>query len=404
MSDGIVFVGLDLGNTNHAVCVTNGAGQVLVEKLVANDLVAVTTLCHATEGVARSQVHVGVESRHAAIVDTLQGLGFQLFTINPKQVDRFRERASVAGAKDDRRDARVLAQTLRTDAEHFHLLEESTAELVALSMLNADVDRLAEELRRSANRLRDLVLRCWPFLLLCCPGADEAWFWEVMRAHVNDASCTSRITDIMAAHRRRKRCYEVLSALDGHLEGSAAARSATRPVLLRVLEQLELLSTLLKRAQAERDACLHRMKGTNDAPSDVDRVLSIPGVGEQTGAHLVTSVVQVLKRPDGLAIARALCGVAPVTKRSGKQNRTEMRHACSARLRLALHHAAASAAVWDEGFHALYRRQRAAGHGHARAVRAVGDKLLRVLDALMRHGTMYTGTRRTPTKTELVAA
>jgi transposase len=398
-----VFVGLDLGNTNHAVCVTNGAGQVLVEKLVANDIVTVTTVCAATAGIAHDDVHVGVESRHAAVVDALLGLGFRVFSINPKQVDRFRERGSVAGAKDDRRDARVLAQTLRTDGEHFRRVESPSACVVSLSSLNAEVDRLSEDVRRSANRVRDLVLRCWPFLLLQCPGADEAWFWAVLRAVLSDDVTPAGVERIMKSHRRRKRTAEVLAALSGHLEGSSAVKAATAPVLQRSLDQLEHLSTLLKASEVARDACLVSMKGTAEQPSDVDRLLSVPGVGMQTGAHLATTVVPLLKEADGLTRARALCGVAPVTKRSGKQCRTEMRRACSARLRLALFHAAASAAVWDESFHQLYSRQRAAGHNHARAVRAVGDKLLRVLDALLRHSALFQGTRRHPFKTAVVA-
>ena len=41
--------------------------------------------------------------------------GFALYAINPKQLDRLRDRFSVAGAKDDRRDAYVLADGVRTD-------------------------------------------------------------------------------------------------------------------------------------------------------------------------------------------------------------------------------------------------------------------------------------------------
>jgi len=38
----------------------------------------------------------------------------------PKQLDRFRDRHSPAGAKDDGRDAFVLADSLRTDPSSFH--------------------------------------------------------------------------------------------------------------------------------------------------------------------------------------------------------------------------------------------------------------------------------------------
>ena len=42
-----------------------------------------------------------------------------VFAVNPKQLDRFRDRHTVAGAKDDRRDAWVLADSLRTDPAAF---------------------------------------------------------------------------------------------------------------------------------------------------------------------------------------------------------------------------------------------------------------------------------------------
>ena len=42
--------------------------------------------------------------------------------INPKQMDRFRDRFTASGAKDDRRDARVLADSLRTDRRSFRQL------------------------------------------------------------------------------------------------------------------------------------------------------------------------------------------------------------------------------------------------------------------------------------------
>src|ERR1700704_4301145 len=45
--------------------------------------------------------------------------GFAVYAINPKQLDRLRDRISVAGAKDDRRDARVAAAGLCTDPQLF---------------------------------------------------------------------------------------------------------------------------------------------------------------------------------------------------------------------------------------------------------------------------------------------
>src|SRR5262249_19747826 len=55
------------------------------------------------------------EVPHGPIVETLLERGFAVYAVNPKQLDRFRDRFTVAGAKDDRRDAHVLGDAVRTD-------------------------------------------------------------------------------------------------------------------------------------------------------------------------------------------------------------------------------------------------------------------------------------------------
>jgi hypothetical protein len=64
-------------------------------------------------------VGIAIEVAWGAVVDTCMENDFSVFSINPKQVDRFRDRYTVAGAKDDSRDARVLASALRTDPNSF---------------------------------------------------------------------------------------------------------------------------------------------------------------------------------------------------------------------------------------------------------------------------------------------
>ena len=54
-----------------------------------------------------------------ALVELLVERGFAVYAINPKQLDRFRDRFTPAGAKDDRRDALVIGDSLRTDPQAF---------------------------------------------------------------------------------------------------------------------------------------------------------------------------------------------------------------------------------------------------------------------------------------------
>ena len=91
-----------------------------------------------------SKVGVAVETPRGPVVESLMERGFAVHSINPKQLDRFRDRFSPAGAKDDRRDARVLASALRTDPHCLRRLESTDPAIVELrewSRLNEDLTR-----------------------------------------------------------------------------------------------------------------------------------------------------------------------------------------------------------------------------------------------------------------------
>ena len=64
------------------------------------------------------QIAIGIEIRRGALVKTLVERGLAVYSLN--QMDRFRDRHTIAGAKDDRRDAWVIADSLRTDMKLFH--------------------------------------------------------------------------------------------------------------------------------------------------------------------------------------------------------------------------------------------------------------------------------------------
>jgi hypothetical protein len=76
-------------------------------------------------------------------VEVLLGHGFEVFSINHKQLDCFRDRYFPAGAQDDGRDALVLANSLRTDQHCFRALHLSDPRIIRLRELT----RVDEELK-----------------------------------------------------------------------------------------------------------------------------------------------------------------------------------------------------------------------------------------------------------------
>ena len=104
-----------------------------------------------------------------------------------------------------------------------------------------------------------------------------------------------------------------------------------------------------------------------------------------------------------LAGLRALGGIAPVTKRSGKRNLQVMRRACNTRLRYAFYHWGRTATQRDSHAKHHYAQLRQKGHSHGRALRGVVDRLLSVAVAMLKQDTCYDPARRQRTKVVLAA-
>jgi len=81
-----------------------------------------------------------------------------------------------------------------------------------------------------------------------------------------------------------------------------------------------------------------------------------------------------------------------------------MRRGCSPRLRDALFHSVSCHVQWDPHSRGQYDKLRAAGHGHARAVRGVADRFLYLVVALLKKGTLYDPQRRVAAETLTPAA
>jgi transposase len=125
---------------------------------------------------------------------------------------------------------------------------------------------------------------------------------------------------------------------------------------------------------------------------DVDIILSLPGIGRVVTATMLAEAPQAVAERDYHAL-RSLSGVAPVTRKSGKRRVVIMRHACNNRLRNAFYHAARVSSQADPHSHAVYSELRRRGQSHGRALRAVADRMLRILVAMLESGTLYDAAR-----------
>jgi hypothetical protein len=82
-----------------------------------------------------------------------------VFSINPKQLDRFRDRYTVSGAKDDRRDAFVLAESMVTDIDAYREVKAESPFVVRVRELSRTVIDFDKERRPLCTHVRELLFR-----------------------------------------------------------------------------------------------------------------------------------------------------------------------------------------------------------------------------------------------------
>src|SRR6267143_1807006 len=158
------YLGVDWADAEHAVWVEDEAGMKVISR----------TVPHTVDGFAEfgrwlderraagRERWAAIEKPEGRIVDFLLDHGVVVFAINPKAVDRARDRFRMSGAKSDPFDARVLATFLRTDHGHLAPLRPSSEAAQELKGLTRDYTRHVRQQTRLLNQLTAALKAYYP--------------------------------------------------------------------------------------------------------------------------------------------------------------------------------------------------------------------------------------------------
>ena len=398
------FVGLDWATEQHRVCLLDADGNCIAERDVKHEGAALLELCAwllNKSAAPPAEIGVAIETPRGPVIEALLEHGFQVFAINPKQLDRFRDRFTVAGAKDDSRDAYVLGGSLRTDPRAFRRLSVDDPLVIELREWSRMHDELMQERTRLANRMRGQLWRYYPQAGELTDDVAADWFldlWQQVPTPEHAARAREKtIARILNNHRiRRLDAAAVLDILRKPplpvVPGSIKAATAhIRHIAARVKlinQQIKEATLRLDQLCAEIEAAAENSPGQICEQRDIEILRSCPGLGRINIATLLAEACEPLRRRD-YQVLRVLSGAAPVTRRSGKSRFVVRRHACNSRLAQALYHWARVALQHDPVSRQRYAALRRRGHSHGRALRSVGDRLLYVLCTLLERQTPF---------------
>ena len=386
------YLGIDWSDKFHQMWVIDASGQKIAEKKIIEDVNGLTEFGGWLNGCRANGVELwaAIEKPHGRIVDFMLDHGVVVHPVNPKALDRARDRFRTSGSKSDCFDAYVLAEFLRTDHGHLRALEPASEQAQELKLLTRDQHRLMRQKTRLLNQLTTTLKEYYPRPLQAFSSLDTQIALDFLKAYPTprDLSKLGRRQWNRFAKREHhlgeERCQELWQKLTQ--PQLAVPEHVVRP-------KAQLLGVLVIQLGALRQAIEtynDRIRSFFASMPAAKVVQSLPG--GKTGTIVVTIWAELgdaKNRWKSFRQLQAEAGVVPVTKASGKSYVVRFRFSCNKVLRHAAYWMAFASLNRSEWANHYYREQRAKGHNHHQALRALGAKWLKIIFIMWRDHKPY---------------
>lgn len=331
---------------------------------------------------------VAIERPDGPVVDTLLEAGITVVVISPNQLKNLRGRYGSAGNKDDRFDAFVLADTLRTDRSRLRPLLPDTPATATLRRTCRPRKDLVAHRVALANQLRAHLRVVFPGVVGLFADLDSPIslaffdvFCPVSTARTARTGCRSSAWP--AGWPPLATAAVLHDRLTGAPRGATGDEGAANAHITRAMvAALTSVATQIKTldAQIAEQLSLH---------ADAHIFTSLPRSGTVRAARLLAEIGDCRARfptPESLA---CLAGVAPSTRQSGKVKHVGFRWAADKQLRDAVCDFASDsrrANLWAAD---RYNRAIARGHDHPHAVRILARAWLYAIWHCWQDGAAY---------------
>jgi transposase len=367
MDSGTTYAGVDWASRAHAVCIVDERGSALERFEVEHSEPGLRSLGRRL--VKAGVTGVAIERPDGPVIDALFAAGLTVYVIASRHAKAMRTRYGTAGNKDDRADAYLLADVLRTDGQRLRPLQpDSPATITLRATVRARKDLVQTRIR--------LMQQLRAHLELVYPGA-VGLFWELdspialrfLLRYPSAANAVWLSPKRMAAWLKGEGycgrttpdelCRRLETAPAGVTDQEAEARSAVTLAFVRSLlavrdQVAELEARIAEQLELHPDGAIFR---------------SLPRAGQIRAANLLSELGDVRERfptPESLA---CLAGAAPSTRQSGQHLSVTFRFACDKKLREALVDFAEDSRFANPWAADVYARARARHKTHPHAGR-----------------------------------
>ena len=366
--------GIDWARDDHAVSIVDAKGREITRKTIGHNAVGLRDLLTTLQRAGVSEV--AIERPDGPVVHALLEAGITVVVISPNQLKNLRGRYGSAGNKDDRFDAFVLADTLRTDRTRLRPLQPDSPATVALRQTCRARKNLVAHRVAIANQLRAHLMIVFPGAVGLFADIDSpislAFLARFDCQDRADWLSVTRMANWLASvgYSGRTHASELHRRLTAAPRGAAGIDGATITATF-----VEVLSTVSAQIKTLDQSIAEQL----DAHADTHIFTSLPRSGTFRAARLLAEIGDCRARfptPESLAY---LAGVAPSTRQSGKVKHVGFRWAADKQLRDAVCDFAGDSRRANPWAADLYNRARARGHDHPHAVRILARAWLYII-------------------------
>jgi transposase len=388
-----VFVGVDMAKTEHFAQATTTDGVELFARPVLNDQTAIEKLIDDAAAHGRVAIVIDMTASAAQLLMTIAAQQrVPVAYVTGLQMRRAAD-LYAGSAKTDPRDAWVLADFARRNADRLAWLDVGDELLLQLRVLNGrDVD-LATDANRIINRTRDA-------LTAVSPGLERVVGQRLVQAGVRDLMAKwSTPTALRPAGRTRirnvikKRSPRIAAKIADEIWVALEAQTVTLPAEGTWGQVVADLLADLERIQQQRDRLAAQIEETFLSHPLGQVLVTLCGFGPRTGARTLAEIGDPARFANGSRLA-AYAGLSPTDWRSGRSINAAFQHrGGNHRLKNAMFLAAFVATQHDPDARAYYERKRAEGKKHNAAVICVARRRCNLIWAMLTTATPYDPSR-----------
>jgi len=390
-----VYLGIDWSERKHDVCFMNEAGAVIQELTIEHSAEGFLKLeaARQTMGLTPTDIAIGLETAHSLLIDFLLDQTYPLiYILPPHQVKGNQGRYAQSGAKDDRRDAWVIADMLRTDRGRWHAWQMDSLLTRQIQVQLRQVIYLNHMIRRQTNHLRAALLRFYPAALEVFSRLDSPIALNFLLEYPSPQKASQLSYTAFSAFLRAHHHTQIHKWPDCYSRLTASRPTANTDTVSIYAAQVQRLAQLLLPFVLDKPKAIRELNRLFEQHPDAHIYQSLPGVAVFLAPALLAKLGDDRQRFPEPSVLQAVAGTCPITRRSGSHKSVLFRKACDHEFRYIADQWARKmirSSPWAITYFAQLRKR---GISKNDACRRLANRLLAILWVLWRNHSDYNET------------